>query len=245
MTGLVRSELIKLLGLPSAWAAIGVGLLVAPVIAFITASSSSSAGADAGFQELAFGVVGAIILGVVAVSSEYLAEGDSSTGSRQITTSLTVLPSRTKFLVVKAAALVLVVGALALAAAAATVVITQSVLGAAAPETGTGTVLRVTGVVLYWVLTALLAAGITLMTRSGILPLTILVLNTSVVSVTYLLSRVVPAANYLPDLAGARMFVHEVESSAEIAPVTGGLVMTAWVAVVLVAAVAVFRRRDA
>jgi hypothetical protein len=95
------------------------------------------------------------------------------------------------------------------------------------------------------VLTALLAYGITLLTRSGVLPLSVLILNTSVVSVSFLLSRAVPAAGYLPDLAGAHMFVRRIDSPVDIAPATGGLVMAGWVLAVLSAAVFVFRRRDA
>ena len=37
---IVRSELLKLLGLPSAWAALAVSLVVAPVIAFLNSSTA-------------------------------------------------------------------------------------------------------------------------------------------------------------------------------------------------------------
>src|SRR4051812_19332919 len=101
-----KGELSKLASLPSVWAAIVVGVAIPCVVAFITSTSvanaisrgtKASAGADIGFQELAFGVVGAIILGVVAASSEYFTEGEDSGGGRQITTSLTVVPSRWRF----------------------------------------------------------------------------------------------------------------------------------------------------
>jgi ABC-2 type transport system permease protein len=251
----VNAELRKLLGLPSAWAALVIGCAVAPVIAFITASATrrsietgtAAAGglADAGYQELAFGVVGAIILGVVAVSSEYLAEGGDAGDSRQLTTSLVAQPSRSRFLIAKASALILTVAVFAAVTGIVTQTVTRTVLGDhAEPLTG-GTVLRLLGVTLYWVCTALIAYAITLLTRSGVVPLTVLILNTSVVSVTYLISKVVPAANYFPDLAGARMFIRTVESTATIAPVTGGLVMVGWTIALLTVGSLVFLRRDA
>jgi ABC-type transport system involved in multi-copper enzyme maturation permease subunit len=239
----IRSELLKLVGLPSVWAAVAVGLLVPPLVTLLNGTPPDPAGtADAGFQELALGVVGAIILGVVAIGNEYSAAGEESGGTRQIATSLTAVGSRGRFLVAKTAALVLTVASLAAVSAAATMTVTRIVLGDRAPAPTAG---RLLGVILYWVLTALLAYGITLLTRSGVLPLAILILNTSVVSVSFLLSRAVPAAGYLPDLAGAHMFIHRIVSPVDIAPVTGGVVMAAWVVALLSAAGFVFHRRDA
>ena len=67
----------------------------------------------------------------------------------------------------------------------------------------------------------------------------------SVVSVSFLLTKVTRWANYLPDLAGMRMFLRDLRGSAEIAPVTGGLVMALWVVVIAGIGVTVFSRRDA
>ncbi|SDG74777.1 ABC-2 family transporter protein [Sinosporangium album] len=246
---LLRAELSKLVSLPSVWTAFAVGLLVPSVIAYLNASSmrgrnAQAAGLDVGFEELGFGVIAAIILGVVAVSSEYATEGEESAGGRQITASLTAAPSRGGFLLAK-------IGAVALAAAVMSAVATAATLGAvafaladAAPPMGEE-VPRMLGVVVYWVLTALLASAITLLTRNGIVPLAVLILNTSVVSVTFLLSKVTPLASYLPDMAGARMITSRIHSSVEMPPVVGGLVMAAWVAALLAVGAAVFLRRDA
>ncbi len=225
---MVRTELLKLAGLPSVWAAAALGLLVPPLIAFLNTRTVGT-GIDSGYVELGFGVVGALVLGVVAAGSEYR--------GRQITTSLICVPSRARFLLAKTGALALTVALLAAVTAVGTLSITGSLSAGAVP--------RIVGVVVYWVLTALLANGITLLTRSGVLPLTILILNTSVVSVSYLLTRVTPLAGYLPDLAGARMFIRDIRSPVDLAPLTGGLVMAAWVLAVLAVAAAVFHRRDA
>ncbi|AIG76041.1 Conserved putative membrane protein [Amycolatopsis japonica] len=234
-----RGELRKLTSLPSVWTAVAIGVLLPAVLTFLNARAAArrDGNVDLGFQELAFGVVGAIILGVVAVSSEYTTEGENAGGGRQITTSLTVVPSRWRLLITKLAAMITVVAALATVSSAVTLTIVEAL--------GVSDFGRLPGVVLYWVLTALLASGLTLLTRNGILPLTVLILNTSVVTVTYLLTKLTPLAAFFPDLAGFRMFIERVELPVRLSPVTGGLVMTAWVAALLTAGFLVFRGRDA
>ncbi|MFD5248304.1 ABC transporter permease [Amycolatopsis sp. NPDC058340] len=231
-----RAELRKLTSLPSVWAAAAVGLLLPAALTFLNVRAAGG-NVDRGFQELAFGVVGAIILGVVAVSSEYTTEGENAGGGRQITTSLTVVPSRRRLLVTKLAAVITAVAALATVSSTITLTIVEAF--------GVSDFGRLPGVVLYWVLTALLASGLTLVTRNGILPLTVLILNTSVVTVTYLLAKLTPLAVFFPDLAGFRMFIERVDLPVRLSPVTGGLVMTAWVVALLAAGFLVFRGRDA
>ena len=253
---LLRVELAKLLRLPSARGAIVAGLVLAPALTLINSiairrlirEGDAVAAAnlpDAGFMDLAFPVIAAIVLGVVAVSSEYLAGSEESGGGRQIYTSLLAVPSRVRFLLAKTGALALTVAALAAVTATLTVVISHAALGElAAPLTGR-ILLRILGVVLYWVFAALLACGATLVTRSGVVPLAVLIMNNSVVSVTYLLAKVIPAANYLPDLAGARMFLHNAESTWRIGPVAGGLSMAGWALAALGVGALALHRRDA
>ncbi|WP_350280687.1 hypothetical protein [Kribbella sp. HUAS MG21] len=238
---LIHAELLKLATLPAAWIAAALAVILPAGVAALNARSTMERGADAGFQDLAAGVSGAIVLGVVAVSSEYLAEGAESGGGRQLTTSLTAVASRSRFLLAKAAAVGTTVALLALVSSAVTLV-TTSLTGT---SISTAELPRVGGVTAYWVLTALLAGGITLVTRSGIVPLTFFIVNMSVVSVSFLLTKVTRWANYLPDLAGMRMFLRDLRGSAEIAPVTGGLVMALWVVVMAGIGVTVFSRRDA
>ncbi|MGI5159808.1 ABC transporter permease [Microbispora sp. CA-102843] len=251
----LAAEASKLASLPTAWIATAAGVLVPSVIAGITASSTlgaidrgaaTTAGVDTGYQELAFGVVGAIILGVVAISGEYFTESAESGGGRQISTSLTAVPSRLRFLLAKIFAIAVTSGLLAIVAAGTTMGVIRVVLGEHAPALGADDVPRLIGVVCYWVYTALLAFGITVLTRHGVVPLAVLIANTSVVSVTYLLTKITPLANYLPDMAGVRMFIRKLAgNTAEISPLAGGLVMTVWVTALLVIAAISFTRRDA
>lgn len=229
----VRAELAKLVTLPATWVAVLLGLVV-PSGVGILAGSGAGPGVDTGYQDLAFGVVGAVVLGVVAISSEYTSEGAEAGGGRQITSSLTVVPARLRLLAAKAAALVLVTAALGVL----TCVARFSTIGAA--DAG-----RLGGVVVYWVLTALLAFGFTLLTRNGIVPLAVMIANSSLVSVTYLVARGAAFGGFLPDMAGVRMFIRELDISRPLAPVTGGLVMAGWAGVLLAAGAVAFTRRDA
>ncbi|PZG47355.1 ABC transporter permease [Spongiactinospora gelatinilytica] len=241
----LAAELAKLASLPAAWVAAATGVLVPSAVAAMTARGGPvPGGEDIGYQELAFGVLGAIVLGVVAISSEYVTESAESGGGRQITTSLTAVPSRTRFLLAKMGAVAIGGALLAVVAAAATMGVVQA--GAQTPPLGAGDVPRLAGVVCYWALTALLAFGVTVLTRHGVVPLALFIVNTSVVSVTYLLTKITLLANYLPDMAGVRMFIRRLpDNDVEIAPLTAGLVMAAWVAALLVVATVVFTRRDA
>lgn len=239
----LRAELSKLATLPFVWITVAAGLAVPTGIAVIT-SLTATPGDNTGFSELAIGVVGAIVLGATAIGSEYTTEGEESAGSRQITTTLTAVPSRVRLLFAKVVAVIIATTLLALVAVLLVFTTVHVLLGADAPALDGNTFTRAGGAVIYWVLMALLAFGLTVFTRNGIIPMAILVANSSAVSVTFLLAQSIPAANYLPDLAGMRMFT-TLPSPVEIDPITGGLVMAAWVAVLLVAAGAVFTRRDA
>ncbi|MBG0562655.1 ABC transporter permease [Actinoplanes aureus] len=246
----VRAELRKLLGLPTAWVGLLLGLLAAPALVILNAGATRRAIADGivsdvsdlGLQNLGIGVLGAMILGVVTVSSEYTATGEDSPGARQLTTTLTAVPRRTRLLAAKAAALSLVVAVQGTLTAIATLALTRQMHGTAVPSPEP---VRVVAAVLYWTMIGLLAYAITLIARNGIITLTLLIVNSAVVSFSYLLTKVTPLAAYLPDIVGAHMFLRGIDVPVRITPVTAGVVMTAWVAGLLAVAGYLFHRRDA
>jgi ABC-2 type transport system permease protein len=250
MVSVVRAELRKLLGLPTAWAGLVLGTLLAPAIVLLNSSYTRRAIADGtltdpsdlGLNDLGVGLIGPLILGVVVVSSEYTSTGEDAPGARQLTATLMAVPDRWRLLAAKTIALVLVVAAQAAVTAAATVTLTQVLYGELVPAVAPG---RVAAAILYWVLTALLAYAITLITRNGIVPLTLLIINSGVVSVSYLLTKVSDLAAYLPDIVGAQMFIRGADFPVKVAPVTAGLVMTAWIAALLAIGAVLFHRRDA
>ena len=224
----MRAELGKLAGLPSVWFGVVFGLF-SPTLVVLLNRRSVPDGPDTGFVELMPGLIGAVVLGVVAAGSEYR--------GRQIATSLLCVPSRWRLLAAKTAALALVVAVLGALTAVLTLAVAGVLSTAVAP--------RIAGVVVYWVLSSLLAYGATLLIRNGVLPLTFLLLNATVASVSWLLTKVTTAAVYLPDLAGSHLFLREFDTPVRLAPVAGGLVMAAWVAALLAVAAVVFQRRDA
>jgi ABC-2 type transport system permease protein len=250
VVSLVRAELRKLFGLPTAWVGLVLGTLLTPMIVLLNAPYTRRAIAagtltdtsDLGLRDLGIALLGPMILGVVAVSSEYTSTGDDAPGARQLTATLIAVPNRLRLLAAKTTALVGVVAAQAAVTAAATFALTHVLYGEHAPAPVPA---QIAAVILYWVLTALLAYAIALITRNGIVPLTLLIINSSVVSVSYLLTKVIDSAAYLPDIVGARMFVHSGDFPVEIAPVTAGLVMTAWVVALLAIGAVLFHRRDA
>ncbi|MFW5434648.1 hypothetical protein [Paenibacillus apiarius] len=79
----------------------------------------------------------------------------------------------------------------------------------------------------------------------GVIILAVLMINSSVVTVSVLLSRVTKLAFYLPDRAGIDMFMSMSDRFDKFhTPFTGGLIMFAWVAVLFIVAAIVFHRRD-
>lgn len=242
-----NAELSKLFPLPGIWLAFFIGALAPAVIAALDSIAEkeeiiagvSTRLSEVGFIGLALGVQGVIILGVLAVSSEYLTESSESGGGQQITTSLTVVSSRLHFLLAKAGAVTVISILLCIVAIMTTVSTTHLILGEYAPVFEWS---RLIGAVCYWTFTALLAFGITVLTRNGIIPLAVLMINSSIVSFSFLLSRVTRLALYLPDRAGIDMFMSM--SDGFHTPLRGGFVMFSWVVVLFIVAAIVFNRRD-
>lgn len=134
------------------------------------------------------------MLGVTAIGSEYVTEGEESAGGRQITTTLTATSSRVRVLVAKVVAVAMATAALAVVAIALVQVTGRVFHGSAEPALDGEALARLGGALLYCVLMALLAFGLTVLTRNGIVPMAVLVANSSAVTVTYLLARGIPAA---------------------------------------------------
>lgn len=254
-----KAELSKLFSLPGIWLAIFIGAFAPAVIAAsdsIAQKEEILAGAgtrlpEVGYIGLALGVQGVIILGVLAVSSEYLTESSESGGGQQITTSLTVVSSRLHFLLAKAGAVTVMSILLCIVAMMTTLLATHLVLGEYTPAFEWS---RLIGAVCYWTFTALLAFGITVLTKNSIVPLAVLIINSSVVSFSVMLYKITKLALYLPDRAGYEMFMFTSDrSNTPITgslfdryhtPFTGGLIMFAWVVIIFIVAAIVFHRRD-
>ncbi len=253
-TDLLAAELRKAVTLPAVGIGVLVTLLGSVAITLVNALASRSAlgtGSDGSAFENAFGAapvgtVGAVLIGVVVIGSEYTASAAVDGGGRQITSTLTAAPHRVRLLAAKAGTTALVVLLSAAVTLPATVLVARAVLGGAPETVAPGdAVLRVLGAAAYWVLTALIAGAITTLTRSGIVPLIVLIVNSTVVSVSYLLTRLTPLAHWLPDMAGRWLLAGIDTVPGGLAVLPGALVMVGWTVALLVVAALVLHRRDA
>jgi hypothetical protein len=171
--------------------------------------------------------VGPVLLGVLAVASEY--------AGTQARTTLTAVPDRATALLGKTAAFVV----------AATVTSTASCaagLAAALVAADGGVSLRpVVGAAAHLVLIGLLAFALALLLRA-LVPSLVGVLALLLV-VSPLLASVTEHARWLPDRAGRALYL--LGADAALTPVTGALVLVGWVAAVGGAATWAFLVRDA
>lgn len=98
---------------------------------------------------------------------------------------------------------------------------------------------------LYWILMGLIALAIAALARNVLIPLAFLIVNSSLVSFSYLLTKVTSLANYLPDMAGRNLFMGESMGAPEgLAPLPGGLIMALWMVGLLAMATIFLRRTD-
>lgn len=256
----LAAELRKAASLPAVWvagavAAFGSGALTAlnavSTRNAITSGRPESYGdpepVEIAFAALPLGVVAAVVIGVVVVSSEYTPNSTDTADGRQITATLTAVPRRTAVLLAKAVSAAALTAASAVLAIGPSVLIARLVLGdLAEPElTASEALADAAGATLYWILMGMMALAITVFTRSGIVPLVVLIVNGSLVSVSFLLTRVTDLAHWLPDMAGRRLFPAVGQADGGLDAVPGALVMAAWAIGLLVLAGAVFACRDA
>lgn len=257
----IVTELRKTATLPGAWAGMAVAVLGSVALTILNAvtvrgavtSGQPERVADTSPFETAFammplGTVGAVVIGVVTMSSEYTAASTDTSGGRQITTTLTAIPGRLRLLTAKALSVIALVTAIAIVAVPLSVLVARVIIGDAGTETVSidHAVRRWAGGALYWTLTGLIAFAITVLARSGIIPLIILIANSSVVSFSLLLTNLTPAAHWLPDMAGRNLFGFPEDSVVPggLEPIPGSIVMACWTIALLIVAGIVFRRRD-
>lgn len=249
----IGGEFYKTLSLPAALVAVAIALLAPLGIALLAAVNNGRGGgaaspSDVVFSVLPLGTVGAVIFGVIVVSSEFAVNSPDAGGGRQISATLVAVPSRLTVFMSKAAVVIIVVSLTAAVTATAGLWLVHALVGSmGSSDDLLDMVTRSAGLALYWTCMALIAFAVTVLTRSGIVPLVWFIANSSVISVSLLLSKLTPTARYLPDLAGMRLFAAPSSIAVQdpLEPVIGGLVMTAWGLGLLIVSALVFSRRDA
>ncbi|MFB7460341.1 ABC transporter permease [Streptomyces sp. NPDC088337] len=193
------------------------------------------------FAGMGLGQLAMIVFAVLVVSNEY------STG--MIRTSLAAVPQRGAFLASKvavAAGLALVVG---MVTSFASFFLGQAMLGSIGTSLGEPGVLRaVVGGGLYMTLIALFSMGVTVMLRSPMLSLGILMPFFFLISnILGNVSATKKVGRFLPDQAGSRIMqvVPRVGDDTPYGPWGGLGIMLLWVIAALAGGYALLRKRDA
>ncbi|MEU1491747.1 ABC transporter permease [Streptomyces sp. NPDC005776] len=242
-TAILRSEWIKIRSVRSvigSLAAVFLATMAVTVLSFATVGQEEADQADAdlvfgAFYALNFGQIAAISFGVTAISSEYV--------NGALRTSLAAVPRRTLFYTVKMALIggtALVVG---LVTSFSSFLVGQSFMGDYAIGLGEPGALRAAaGSGIYLALMTLFAAGLTVLFRSAVAVLSLLI--PFILIVSFVVGDVAGgAADYLPDRAGQLVWHQHPEGS--IGPWTGLAVTAAWAGASLLAGWWALRRRDA
>lgn len=189
-----------------------------------------------GFETAGFGQPIVILLAALIAGAEYL--------DGQLRTTLLATPRRGEVLAAK----VLVTGVLA--ASIGVVAIGVSVLVKHAALSAHGVLLggftpamgwNLLGVALNYALIAIIAAAITVVARTLIVTLVVLV--PLVLGITISLVGIVPALKFLPDLAGIQLLM-PYPGVGLLGPLPGAAVMAGWALVSSCAAGALLRIRD-
>lgn len=250
---LVLSELTKLLTLRPIWITASITVAVDVLAAW----SQAGAVADAirsgdpslapgtvpetvGFEWVALGLIGIIVIGVVAASSEY--------SSGQLSTTFVAVPNRLRLFCSKVVALAILVALVGVITVPLLSLLSQlglgdlSVIDGALPAS---LLQRWAGAVVYWVAISLISFAIATLLRQALIPLLALIVISQLSLLQLLLS---PAFAYLPTIAGVQLFdpglVTGAYPDATLGLPVAAAVTVGWTLVLLVVAAHRFLRRD-
>ncbi|MER7728369.1 ABC transporter permease [Streptomyces sp. NPDC096323] len=242
-TAVLHSEWIKIRSVRSvagSLTAVFLATMGVTVLSFATVGRAEAENADAdlvfgAFYALNFGQIAAISFGATAISSEYV--------NGALRMSLAAVPRRTLFYAVKMSLLGGTALAVGLVTSFSSFLVGQRFMGEYAIGLGEPGALRAAvGGGIYLALMTLLAAGLTVLLRSAIAVLSLLI--PFILIVSFVVGDVAGgAADYLPDRAGQLVLHQHPESS--VGPWTGLAVTAAWAGAALLAGWWALRRRDA
>ncbi|MFH8976831.1 ABC transporter permease [Streptomyces sp. NPDC017890] len=238
-TPVLRSEALKVLTLRSLC---GTLLAVFAVTTAFSALAGVSDTSDPDFDPLFMalsgvmpGQIAAIAFGAMVVSCEYQGNG--------IRLSLAAVPRRGRWFAAKLVVVAVPALVVGLLTAFAALVAARAGLGSAASGLSTGEQVRgVVGCGIYFMLMALLAAGLTALFRSGVATLSVLI--PFILIVSFVIGDAVGGAtDFLPDKAG-QVVLYETHDGT-LGPWAGLAVTALWAAAALLAGAWRLRSRDA
>lgn len=240
----LRSELTKALTLRSVQLTLLAALIVPASLAFFSGlafdpantASASFPIESHGFETAGFGQPIIILLAALIAGTEYL--------DAQLRTTLTATPSRARIFIAKLTITALLATVTAAIATVAAVLLKHAALGSQGLSIGqftTDMAWNLLGVIINYTLISVIAASVTMLTRTYIATLVILI--PMVLGLTVSLVGAIPVLKFLPDLAGIQLLTRY-PGIGLLDPITGALVMTAWALLLGGTAWWFFRARD-
>ena len=238
----LRAEVTKTLSLRSVRVVLAAAFFVPALLAFASGlafdptTGAWSAGESHGFETAGFGQPFVILLAALITGAEY--------HDGQLRTTLLATPRRgrvvaAKFLLV--GVLSFVVGFVAIGASVLVKHAALGVHGMGPAEFTIGMAWNLLGVSVNYALIGLLAAGVTIVARTYVV--TLIVLVPLVLGVTISLVGTIPAVKFLPDLAGIQLLM-PYPGVGLLDPIPGGIVMALWTALACTVAAVLFGARD-
>ena len=214
----LKAEALKTAGLPGVRVGAALALVLPALVEYYVdhdlparlaaGDPRALAGLDGvGVIGLYMGTTGIVVLAASVVVSEYASDPRTNGASRQVTTTMLVQPRRgasvaAKLLVVLGAATVLLA-----VAWTATYSLSRHLLGSWAPLDPVPWPL-LTGILAWWGFSAMASMALAAATRSALVPMTVLVAMSTMISPGVLLIKSTDAARFLPDTAAVRLIAN-------------------------------------
>ena len=214
----LKAEVRKTAGLPGVRVGATLALVLPALVEYYTDHDLAArlaagdpralAGLDGvGVIGLYVGTTGIVVLAASVVVSEYASDPRTNGASRQVTTTMLVQPRRgasvaAKLLVVLGAATVLLA-----VAWTATYSLCRQLLGSSVPFEPVPWWM-LTGILTWWVFSAMASMALAMATRSALVSMTVLVAMSTMISPGVLLIKSTDAARFLPDTAAVRLIAN-------------------------------------
>lgn len=238
----LRAEFTKALSLRSIQATIAAALVVPGLLALASGFAfdpdrrAQFPLVSQGFETAGFGQPLVILLAALIVGTEYL--------DGQLRTTLIATPNRGRVLSAKVFIIAVLSAGIGLISISLSVLMKHAALGEYGMtfnEVSAGMIWNLVGVAVNYMLIALIAASITLLARTFIVTLAVLI--PMVLGVTVSLVSLIPLLKFLPDLAGIQLLM-EYPGLDVLDPLPGAAVMTIWTFALCGTAWFRFRSRD-
>lgn len=217
----LKAEALKMAGLPGAWLGAVLAIVLPLLIEYYTdhdlaaRSAAGDPGAlarlnDVGVIGLYVGTTGIVVLAVSVAVSEYASDprmSGTSSAPRQVATTMLVQPRRGASVAAKLIVVLVAATALLAVASAAVFSLCKYLLGTWVSFDPVPWWM-LTGILTWWVFSAMASMALAMATRSALVSMTVLVAMSTMISPGVLLIRSTDTARFLPDTAAVRLIAN-------------------------------------